>query len=132
MPQLKLTITPNLQKVGKQVSAIKLGAALQDAIKEFAFTVEAEAKKSFTGFTKVPILTGTLRRSINTSIGNLRAVVAPHTNYAIYVHEGRGSSRSYGRRPFMEVGLQGAKRIGFGTTNVFIKELTKQFDKAFK
>jgi len=131
MPDINITFTPNLSKVSGALKAIKLGAELQNLIKEVAFGVEAEAKKSFTGFSPVPIITGTLRRSITTSIGNLKASIAPHVNYAIYVHEGLGSSRKYGRRPFMEEGLERAQKLGLGS-KMFLVQLDKKIQEAVK
>lgn len=131
MPDINIQIIPNLGKVGSALKAIRLGAELQGMIKELAFGVEAEAKKSFTGFSPVPIRTGTLRRSITTSIGNLSASIAPHVNYAIFVHEGLGSSRRYGRRPFMEEGLERAQKLGLGS-KMFIVSLDKKLQSALK
>lgn len=32
----------------------------------------------------------------------MQGTIYPNASYAKYVHEGRGTSRKYGRRPFME------------------------------
>jgi hypothetical protein len=71
------------------------------AVRESIYTIEAKAKP------ETPVLTGRLRGSIRPDyIRTLDAKISPHTDYAIYVHEGLGSSKRKGRRPFMEIGAK--------------------------
>ena len=80
---------------------------LNDGIKQGGFYVERQSKYAIsTGPTKA-IDTGMLRRSISTSFKPLSAIIAPHTEYAGFVHEG---TRYMHARPFMTRGLDLAKR----------------------
>src|SRR3990167_1238712 len=78
----------------------ELGKNLSIAIVKSAFTVERESKLV------TPVDTGRLRASIDTMIKPLMAIIAPHTNYAIFVHEG---TRFMKGRPFMETGVRTAE-----------------------
>lgn len=100
MPNIQITVSPAFQSVGQAFKLIQLGAVLQRAISRFAFLVERESKKV------TPVDTGRLRASIATDIGNLRARIAPHTDYAGFVHEG---TRFMPARPFMLWGVETAK-----------------------
>lgn len=99
MPKISVTITPSFAQVGSMFQAIQMGAALQRAISVIAYQIERDSKKV------TPVDTGRLRASIFTDIGNLRAVVAPHTEYAGFVHEG---TRYMKARPFMMWGTDSA------------------------
>jgi len=101
MPNIDVRVTPSFKKVGDAFKLIKLGAALQRGITAFAYLIERESKKV------TPVDTGRLRASIATDIGNLRAVIAPHTKYAVFVHEG---TRYMKARPFMEWGASKAEQ----------------------
>lgn len=130
MNDIKVEITPPLEKVGKAISAIKLGYALQEFIEKMAFGTERFAKK------ETPVDTGRLRASISTDIGTLYGRVSPHVKYAGWIHEGkmvRGGRTIYirgkgaagtppGGKPFMDLGLEKAKK-SFGG-----KELVKHID----
>ena len=101
MTDIKIKFNPSLERVGAAFSAIQLGARVQQKLEQFAFRTEAESK------VVTPVDTGRLRASIGTDIGNLEAKIAPHTDYAGFVHW--GTSRVRGR-PFMLWGLQAASK----------------------
>ena len=136
MSSLQIKITPPLERVGKAIALIKLGAALQRGIEKFAFGIERYAK------TETPVDTGRLRSSISTDIGTLRARVQPHVVYAGWIHEGKMSRggkviriRGLGRagtppggKPFMALGVQKAKQK-FGDEPI-VKELTAEVKKS--
>jgi HK97 gp10 family phage protein len=65
-------------------------------------TVEANTKP------RVPVDTGTLRRSITHRVERAgeRGVVGTNVNYAVYVHEGTWKMRG---RPFLEQGLAASR-----------------------
>lgn len=125
-------VTPPFEKVGKAISLIKLGAALQTGIEKLGFGIERESKK------QTPVDTGRLRASINTSIGKLQARIAPHVVYAGWIHEGkmnRGGQTIYikgggaagtppGGKPFMRLGKEAAFK-SFGDDPI-IKELNTE------
>lgn len=76
-------------------------------VKRLAYSVERESKLAITELSAVD--TGYLRSTIQASFksgfaGFLIGVVKPNTNYDYAVHEGLGSNRRYGRRPYMDVG----------------------------
>lgn len=77
-----------------------LGKNISLAVMKSAFMVERESKLV------TPVDTGRLRSSIDTMIKPLMAIIAPHTNYAIFVHEG---TRFMKARPFMERGARSAE-----------------------
>ena len=83
---------------------------MDKAVKRSAYLVEGEAKKV------TPVLTGRLRASISSIFSTLQAIVSPHTDYAIYVHEG---TRFMERRPFMKWGVEKA-----------VDAIKKEFQKA--
>ena len=101
MPDIGVQISTNLQKVGSMFRAIQFGAFLQRQLEELAFLTERHSK------VKSPIDTGRMRASITTDIGTLRARIAPHTNYALFVHEGTRFMRA---RPFMTFGFEAASK----------------------
>lgn len=78
----------NLPKI-----AAKLPEAVSEIVRKAAFDVEAHAK------TIVPVDTGTLKNSINTEFpSQSKAIIAPHTEYAIYVEFGTRRMRA---QPYM-------------------------------
>lgn len=79
---------------------IKTKSAIKTAIRKSALLVERESK------VMTPVDTGRLRSSIMSDILPMKATVAPHTDYAIHVHEG---TRRMKGRPFMEQGLRKAE-----------------------
>lgn len=75
----------------------QLAARLPDAVgaivRKAAFDIEANAK------TIVPVDTGTLKNSIRSEFPSpTKAIIAPHTDYAIYVELGTQKMRA---RPYM-------------------------------
>ncbi len=101
MPEIKVSFNPPLDRVGRAFGKIQIGKSLQEGIAKFGFSIEARAKEM------TPVRTGRLRASIGTSIGNLEARIAPHVEYAGFVHEGTFKMRP---RPFMLWGLSAAAR----------------------
>ena len=84
---------------GLKILPEKIKIGVGRAISTLAFIVEREAKLN------TPVDTGRLMGSIRADYITLtEASISPHTDYAFYVHEGKGSNRKYGRRPFMEIG----------------------------
>lgn len=99
MTNITIDIHPSLGAVGKAIASIKTGYALQKSIRKTAFLIERYSKRG------TPVKTGRLRSSIGVDLGNLYARIAPHTNYAGFVHEG---TRYMAARPFMRWGLERA------------------------
>lgn len=56
--------------------------ALNRAIQKSVFTIERDSKKN------TPVDTGYLRASHRSLFSNLKGVIEPRADYAIYVHEG--------------------------------------------
>lgn len=119
MPDITITVKPSFEEVAKRFDRIDLEKAIQEGIERFAFGIERYSK------IRSPIDTGRLRASITTDIGNLRARIAPHVDYALFVHEGTKFMRS---RPFMELGLGDAKTQLFqgGSNNPFTSAIMKE------
>jgi hypothetical protein len=96
----------------------KLGSEMFTALQGSQVAVIAGAKTSAnTLIYDMPIgpsgyiRTGTLRGRIMAGpIQKFMAIVGDYVDYAEYVHEGRGGNRSYGRRPFMELGAEQATK----------------------
>lgn len=73
--------------------AAKLPQAVNAIVRKAAFDVEAHAKSV------VPVDTGKLKNSITTEMtSQTSAIVAPHTEYAIYVEFGTRKQRA---QPYM-------------------------------
>jgi len=81
------------------VAPMEMKTELSKAIKMSAFRVETESKKV------TPVDTGRLRASISSEISLMKAIVSPHTDYALPVHEGTRGMRG---RPFMRWGVEAA------------------------
>lgn len=134
MPDIGITVTPPLENVGKAISLIKLGAALQRGVEKFAFNIERESKK------ETPVDTGRLRSSIFTDIGTLRAKIAPNVIYAGWIHDGKmtrggrtiflkGRGRAGtppGGKPFMALGEEKARAKG---EKEIISQLTTEINR---
>lgn len=82
-----------------------------------AFQGEADIKKKFTQFVRAPIQTGNLRRSINAQKeDDYHWTISADTTrlgqkgvdiqYAYYIEYGLGTSRKYGPRAFMRLGIE--------------------------
>ena len=70
------------------------------AIKVSIFDVQAKAVPM------TPIKSGDLRRSYTTTFSNLRGILWPNIEYALYVHEGTRYMRG---RPYLTDGLRSAQ-----------------------
>ncbi len=99
-----IQINPSLDRIGRAIGNVELDKELRDIIKDFAFSIERYSKQV------TPVDTGRLRSSIGVSFsgGGLggSALIAPHTFYAGFVHEG---TRYMKARPFMKWGVDFAK-----------------------
>jgi HK97 gp10 family phage protein len=74
--------------------AAKLPKETSAVVRKTAFDVEARAKMV------VPVDTGALKNSITTEMqGDMTAIVAPHTEYAVFVEY--GTSRGSPAQPYM-------------------------------
>ena len=98
-----IEIKVNAEKVARAFKQApkNLGKNLSIAVVKSSFLVERESK------VVTPIDTGRLRASIATQIKPLSAIISPHTNYAVFVHEG---TRFMTGRPFMERGAKASER----------------------
>ena len=75
--------------------AAKLPAETSAVVRKSAYDVEANAKAV------VPVDTGALKNSINTTMeGEFTAIVAPHTEYAVFVEFGTHNP-NYPKQPYM-------------------------------
>ncbi len=97
-----IKVTTNIPKIRKRLRKYppKVGRNMATAIRKSAFVIEGHAKR------RSPVDTGRLRGSISSDILPIRAVIAPHVNYAIFVHEGTRFMRS---RPFMKQATRDAR-----------------------
>ena len=93
MPSISIKIT-NLPQIKAAFSAApaKMTRGLNTAIQKTVFAIEGDSMRN------TPVLTGRLRASHRTLFSNLRGEVGPHTNYAIFVHQG---TRYMKARPFL-------------------------------
>lgn len=114
---VQIDIEPTLQNIGNKFRRLNIRGATQEALEVFAFGIERQAKKA------APVLTGRLRSSIMTDIGNMTARIKPHVNYAGFVHEG---TRYMSARPFMLAGLKSAEAVIFKGHNPFSAALMKE------
>lgn len=97
---------------------LKLGKEMFTALQGSQIKVTEMAKRAITdlvysqpyrtpGYTR----TGHLRKMILPgAITKFTAIVGNEVPYAYYVHEGKGTSRSYGRRPYMELGAKASEK----------------------
>ena len=127
MPNPTITIhvdvKPPFDIIAQRFRSVDIPSAAQKGIEEYAFSVERYSKL------ESPIDTGRLRASIATDIGNLRARIAPHVNYAIFVHEG---TKFMSSRPFMSIGMEQAQAKLFGGKGPFVTALEKELDSKLK
>lgn len=117
---IHVDIKPEFDIIAERFKSVDIPSAAQIGLETFAFTVERISK------IVSPIDTGRMRASIVTDVGNLKARIAPHVNYAIFVHEG---TRFMKGRPFMSIGLSQAQAQLFDGKNPFVTELKKEFMK---
>ena len=99
-----IEIKVNAEKVAKAFKQAprNLGKNLGKALKESAFTVERKSKII------APWDTGLMSKSIRPEVKPLSAIIAPHVNYAVFVHEG---TRFMAARPFMARGAKASERL---------------------
>ena len=105
---MKLNITiRGIKKLMKSISVMPstIDKEMTKALLRAGYAVEEKSKRI------TPVLTGRLRSSIRTRLrANGKSVeISPHTQYAYVVHEGLGTSKRKGRRPYMERGLENAR-----------------------
>lgn len=127
--EFSLNFKPTFQAVSKAFMDIAAGFRLQEELEKFAYSVEREAKKV------TPVDTGRLRASISTDVGPLMARIAPHTNYALFVHEGhrsRGGSSFVRPRPFLTTGFEVARLRSWGHELPFVPHIKKVIDENLK
>ncbi len=118
--QVTITIKPNLTTLARKFGNVNIGSFMRDKIKELAFLVERESKKV------TPVDTGRLRASIGVSLRPMSATIAPHTSYAIYVHEGTRYMRA---RPYMFWGARDATK---GFEQKMSKELESHIQRRIR
>ena len=120
MSAINIQVKPSFRKLGSAFQLIRLGAALQRAISRYAFAIREGS------VIETPVDTGRLRASIMVNLETLRAVIAPHTKYAEWIHEGKRFDPRSGRmvyikgkgragtppggKPYMRLGLEKAER----------------------
>lgn len=111
-------VATGFEEAGRKLKSVDIPKASQEGLEAYAFAIERGAKIAS------PVDTGRLRASIATDIGNLRAIVAPHVDYAIFVHEGTRFMKGV---PFMSIGLsQADSRGGSGFTAALERELNNK------
>lgn len=95
---------------------VNLKSELSKAVKKSAFLVEEKSKETVSTGPLRAYQTGALWRSITPAISPFKAIIAPHVEYAEFIHEG---TRYMKPRPFMKVGVEKAE-----------KDIQKAFDDA--
>lgn len=100
----------------------KIKKMTNDALMKSGYLVEGASKKG------TPVDTGRLRLSISVASSlALRAephiVISPHTNYAIYVHEGTKRMQA---RPFMTMGYNTSRNKIKAIMRTLLKKITKE------
>lgn len=100
--EIKIKGLDKLMKKFKQ-SPLIVGKRLSEAITRSTLLLVRELK---TGGI-VPVRTGQLKQSIRPEIKPLKSTIAPHTNYAIFVHEGTRYMRA---RPFLKHAVERKQR----------------------
>lgn len=113
---------PKIDKIYKDSSK----NSIEDVIQMLGLGVERAAKISITKLSAVD--TGRLRASIQSRFSGrgdrMSGIIEPNTEYQFFVHEGLGSNRAYGRRPYME---EGAKTV----LDKKADEIGVEFEKLF-
>ena len=115
---------PGAKSLEKKWAAMptQLKALFAEAFTKAGYVVEGKSKD------KTPVLTNRLRSSISTDLSkvvskNPRVTISPHTNYALYVHEG---TRYMEGRPFMANGYKAAKSDIDTIFKNLLKAITKK------
>jgi hypothetical protein len=125
---MNINITIDARELNKYLKDTpdKLNRALSNVIQKAAEWVERESVLKTPrhympiGPSRVGKGLGDLGRSIHAEVRPMMAVIAPHMNYAIYVHEGTRYMRA---RPFMKWGLEVAARQFEGIVNSELKKV---------
>jgi hypothetical protein len=120
---INIKVTPSFGKVSSAFKKIKLNSAIQEGIEKYAFEILGEAKKV------TPVDTGRLRGSEKVDLFPLRAIVAPHTEYAVFVHEGTSRMRA---RPYMTWGMETARKRLTGLADPILNSINVEIKKTFK
>lgn len=97
---IRVTVKPTMEELKAKFGSFKAENFLRDEIRKIAFSVERFSKQL------TPVDTGRLRSSITVDmmqVPEIGATIAPHTDYAIFVHEGTRYMRA---RPFMQKGAE--------------------------
>ena len=124
MPTINVTFRPSLEELAKKFGAVDVPGFMNKQLDRLAFAVERESK------IESPHDTGRMRASIRVRpIGQMGREIAPHVNYAIFVHEGTrphwigspvkirkigwryiGMHPGYKGKPFMKIGAEKAAK----------------------
>lgn len=99
--QIKIEGQEKLNRLARNATKVNIKSITDGVLLKAVYLVERYAKKI------TPVDTGFLRSSIrliDSRKGFKR--LGPNADYAVAVHEGLGSNRSYGKRPFMEWGVK--------------------------
>lgn len=112
-----------LQKLAA-VLPVAVKETIREGIEESAIILKNKSQEAITTSPTRAIDTGNLRRSISViHMTQSSAQIAPLANYAIYVHEGLGTSRRIGPRRFMNRGARLAGPVIEGVFKRRIKDL---------
>ena len=125
--EIRIRVTPDFGQVAKVFAGIDLNRPVNVGLDKFAFAILSESKKV------TPVDTGRLRGSERVDKAFMQRIIAPHTDYAIHVHEGTFRMRA---RPYMLHGLAAAmQRLDVGQpgehTDPIKKEIDREFEKEF-
>lgn len=112
---VKIDVRDALKRV--DIAPDKVNKAIAIGMQKSAFLVERESKMSVNDFRAID--TGRMLNSISSDVYPMEATIAPHVDYAIFVHDG---TRFVTPRPFMEKGLERAEE---SFQDIFENELEK-------
>ena len=125
---MPITITiKGLNEVVKKFESMprEFISEMDKAVKRSAYLVEGESKKV------TPVLTGRLRASISSVFSTLQAIVSPHTDYAIYVHQGTYAGHIPEPRGEGQKGMQARPFMLWGAEKA-VDAIKKEFGEAIK
>lgn len=123
MPNVSIKIT-NLPQIKSAFakSPRKMVDELNTAIKKSAIKIQGESMRN------APVLTGRLRSSHTSLFENLKGIVQPNTDYAIYVHEG---TRYMKARPFLFDAVQSEEQSVQGYFHDAVQNTLDDLAKGF-
>ena len=104
----------NLKKFEDALGSINIRNILQETINNSTERLMATTKEYIIGghnYSKAPYQTGHMYATIDKTILVGEGKVFPTVDYAYYVHEGRGTSVKYGRRPFLDDALKDTQKF---------------------